>query len=238
LVTVDRPGFGLSDHQPARRILDFASDVAELANELRWGRFSVVGASAGGAYALACGFALADRLEHVVLANTMVPLELPGVPECFDPSRRFGYWLVGHVPGQARWVAWLQQRALVSEPEALLERVSSGMSSTDRQAVGDPAASSRLTAHLAEAYRQGSAGVAHELQLLSRPWGFALGAISTGVSLIHGELDANVPVAAARIVATALPRCRATFLPGEGHLSGPVAQEAIVAALGTGRELY
>jgi len=35
LITIDRPGFGLSDFQPGRTLLDWPDDVAEVAD--RWG---------------------------------------------------------------------------------------------------------------------------------------------------------------------------------------------------------
>jgi hypothetical protein len=37
--------------------------------------------------------------------------------------------------------------------------------------------------------------------------------------LWHGERDDNVPVAAGRYLASALPDCRATFYADEAHLS-------------------
>jgi len=54
LVSADRPGFGLSDRQPARTLLDWPGDIAALADHLGIDRFAVLGASGGGAYALAC----------------------------------------------------------------------------------------------------------------------------------------------------------------------------------------
>jgi pimeloyl-ACP methyl ester carboxylesterase len=42
-VAVDRPGVGLSTASPARTYLDWAADIAELANHLEWDQFAVVG---------------------------------------------------------------------------------------------------------------------------------------------------------------------------------------------------
>ena len=39
------------------------------------------------------------------------------------------------------------------------------------------------------------------------------------VQLWHGEADTNTPLAMARYMQKALPKCRATFIPGEGHVS-------------------
>jgi pimeloyl-ACP methyl ester carboxylesterase len=39
------------------------------------------------------------------------------------------------------------------------------------------------------------------------------------VHLWHGEADTIVPLATARYVAGAIPKCSVTYCPGEGHLS-------------------
>ena|SRR5690242_19764233 len=48
LVTYDRPGYGESDPQPGRRVVDAAADVAAIADQLGIERFAVVGTSGGG----------------------------------------------------------------------------------------------------------------------------------------------------------------------------------------------
>nr|WP_257215442.1 alpha/beta hydrolase [Bacillus pumilus] len=48
LICLDRPGFGLSDPQPDRTILDWAKDVQEVADHLGIHHFSVMGVSGAG----------------------------------------------------------------------------------------------------------------------------------------------------------------------------------------------
>ncbi len=42
LIAVDRPGMGLSDFQPNRRLLDLPKDLLALADHLNLGRFSIL----------------------------------------------------------------------------------------------------------------------------------------------------------------------------------------------------
>jgi pimeloyl-ACP methyl ester carboxylesterase len=72
-VVVNRPGFGGSDPLPGRTVAGFAQDVEELADRLGWGRFSVVGVSAGAPYALACAWALGDRLAGTTMVSPFAP---------------------------------------------------------------------------------------------------------------------------------------------------------------------
>jgi pimeloyl-ACP methyl ester carboxylesterase len=86
-------------------------------------------------------------------------------------------------------------------------------------------------ANYAEAARQGVRGYAHELRILGRPWDFRLEEIAAPVHLWHGEQDANTPVGMALTMAARIPRCRTTFLPGEGHLFLFTRWEEILTAL-------
>ena len=67
MLALDRPGIGLSDPKPGRRVLDWADDAAEVAARLEITRFGVLGWSAGGPHALACAFRMPDRVMVVGL---------------------------------------------------------------------------------------------------------------------------------------------------------------------------
>jgi pimeloyl-ACP methyl ester carboxylesterase len=54
MIAYDRPGYGESDPQPGRRVVDAAGDVSAVADHLGIERFAVVGTSGGGPHALAC----------------------------------------------------------------------------------------------------------------------------------------------------------------------------------------
>jgi pimeloyl-ACP methyl ester carboxylesterase len=77
-VVVNRPGFGGSDPVPARTVVDHADEVGELMSALGYHRFSVVGVSAGAPYALACGWALVDRLVALAAVSPLGPPYGPG----------------------------------------------------------------------------------------------------------------------------------------------------------------
>jgi len=70
-----------------------------------------------------------------------------------------------------------------------------------------------------EAFRQGSAGVAQDLRLLTRPWGFDLGSIRAPTWVHHGEEDTTVPPEHSRRLADAIPAARLRLHPRHGHFS-------------------
>ncbi len=77
LITPNRPGSGRSTPVAGRRLLDWPSDVVELADALGIDRFAVVGASGGGPYALACAFAIPNRLTGCAVLSGIAPMDDP-----------------------------------------------------------------------------------------------------------------------------------------------------------------
>jgi pimeloyl-ACP methyl ester carboxylesterase len=72
-VVVNRPGFAGSDPHPGRTVASHAADIGELADALGWGRFSVLGVSAGAPYALACAAALGGRVARTAAVSPVPP---------------------------------------------------------------------------------------------------------------------------------------------------------------------
>jgi pimeloyl-ACP methyl ester carboxylesterase len=72
-LVVNRPGFGGSDPHPDRNVADFGADLGAVMTALGHTRFSVVGVSAGAPYALACGWALPQRIVSVAAVSPLVP---------------------------------------------------------------------------------------------------------------------------------------------------------------------
>lgn len=85
LICVDRPGFGDSDEKPERTLTDYADDIVELLNALNYkeGQVSIIGYSAGGPFALACGVhpVLSKRIKCIVAVSSLGPREQPDSTE-------------------------------------------------------------------------------------------------------------------------------------------------------------
>ena len=60
VISVDRPGIGLSDFLPKRTLLDWPDDIIELADHLGLSKFVVEGMSGGGPYAVACAYKIPE----------------------------------------------------------------------------------------------------------------------------------------------------------------------------------
>lgn len=91
LITPDRPGAGRSTPVVGRRLLDWPGDVVQIADALGIDRFAVVGASGGGPYALACAFAIPERLTGCAVLSGIAPMDDPRAPKQVNVVER---WLI------------------------------------------------------------------------------------------------------------------------------------------------
>ena len=76
-ISVDRPGHGLSDLQPDRRLQDWPNDIEQLADHLGIESFFATGHSAGGPHVLACAHQLPNRVLAAALISSVAPMGRP-----------------------------------------------------------------------------------------------------------------------------------------------------------------
>lgn len=219
LLAPDRPGFGASSFQPRRTLGAWASDVAQLADRLSFGRFAIVGVSGGGPYALACAARIPGRIDHVALVGAVAPLSGLRSTRGMLALNRLALLLAARSSPLARFAIGLTARWVRRYPERFLARMLAGAPGADRAVFSDADYRAIFSASTVEALRQGGHGVAWELTLLARPWDFKLEEVLVPVRIWQGLADNIVPAAMARRLIGKLPRSDARWLAGEGHLS-------------------
>jgi pimeloyl-ACP methyl ester carboxylesterase len=218
LITVDRPGYGRSDAQPGRQLLAWPADVAALADVLNLATWAVVGVSGGGPHALACTYQLPHRVVATALVGSVGPLDRAGAQEQMLRVYRLAIRLSNHLPtwpasGPTHVGCDLMRRY----PHVAIPLLTARLPTVDRAVLTRPAVLDASLETTAEAFRQGIQGVVGDIAVLAHPWGFEPAAIRMPVYLWHGVTDRNVPVAHGQYLAAAIPACRATFCPAEGH---------------------
>lgn len=190
IVSVDRPGMGLSTYQNDRRILDWPDDIEQLAAALGYGdeQFGIVGMSGGTPYALACALRMPHRVRHVAIVSGHAPMGAPGVcPGNLDKLIE----IVDHRPRLTKLVFRISAKRLDRHSDRVLRNITASWTAADRRLVlCDPKRRRQLVANLEEASRCGPSGVATDVRLLARPWCFPLSAIQgVSVSIWQGGCD-------------------------------------------------
>ena len=176
IIAADRPGCGLSDFQPDRRIGDWPDDVVELADALGIESFAIVGVSGGGPYALACARKIPRRLTAVGVVCGLGPVGESWALRDMLWSRRLVFSLARRVP----WLLRLSYAAVFEHllrrwPTAILSMIDRTPVLSDRRVLERPETRRVLLASIQESVREGSRGILHELSLYARDVGFQAG---------------------------------------------------------------
>ena len=221
LISIDRPGIGLSDPKPKRTFLDWPSDVMELADALNIEKFTVIGISGGGPYSLACAYKIpAKRLIAAGICGGMGPLEAG--TEGMKKSNRVLFTIAKKMPWLLRFLTWMsfsRKCKSVEDVQNLLLKNLDDFPEADQKRFQDPKLNRLFAEETFEAFLQGSKWVAYEAKLYARLWGFKLEDISPDIKvfIFHGEIDDQVPIGMARYMEKRIPNCEAIYFPNETH---------------------
>lgn len=217
IITPDRPGIGGTDRHRLSQLADWAEDAADLLDALQIDSAAVLGVSGGGPFAAACAARIPSRVRSLML---VAPLGQPGWPtNGMAPGERLSLLLASRVPEFGGWsldrLASLARR----RPDLFLRLAATAQPDADIRALQENGAREAFLTSYVEAFRGGGWGVAQDLRLLTRPWGFDLGAIKTPTWVHQGDADTTVPPQHARLYAEAIPGAKLQIHPGDGHFS-------------------
>ena len=213
LFVVERPGYGLSDPKPGRTLLEWPVDVSAFADHFGFERFAVVGFSAGGPYALACGYAIPERVAVLGLAAGVVLF--PGESD------------MDHLaPEDTRE----RLQRFQSDRDTLLGEIRAENERAAAEWAADPDAFFRKTfGPIAESMApfwismmSSTFGVSPDIDdeiLMHQPWGFPLEEITVPVHGWYGEPDPLLE--GAQELVRRIPITHLTTYPGEGHFLSP-----------------
>ena len=213
----DRPGIGTSDPRPGRTLAGWADDVVALADALGIDRFTVLGYSCGGPYALAAAAGASDRVTVAALMAGAGPLDRPGAREGLGKTDLQLVDLAQRRPWAARAMLRALKLGARVAPKAALNSFKKEVSEVDQRMLDEEGPADM--SFFVEALRQGPRGVIDDYLLWAAPWGFALEQIATPVHIWQGDDDLLVPMHHADDMAARLPNATLHRLAGVGHVS-------------------
>lgn len=216
LVVPDRPGYGHSDFVPRRRLLDWPADVTAIADHLGIDRFAVVGVSGGGPHALACAYAVPDRLTGVTVVSSPSPLGFSnptGDNTLGENAARLARMPALTLPATAALVA-LSRRF----PETMLHVAGRWMPEPDLRVVLRPEFREWLLATSPHMSSTTAKAAAQDIGLFVNDWGFPLPEVTAAVDVWHGTADRLVDPFHAHVLARSMPNTTLHMCEREGHL--------------------
>jgi pimeloyl-ACP methyl ester carboxylesterase len=216
-IAPNRPGVGGSAPAPERTVLDFAADIASLADALELERFDVVGVSAGGPYALAIAHQLPGRVDRLAICSSLSPLCVPHRTPGMERRIRAALALLARFPDGCTALGDTVVPVIRRHPRLLSRVISAHAAPTERARLARADERAAASASFLDAAEHGVGGMIEDYLTYCRPWGFDVAEVGTEVQLWHGLADPLVPPEHALQLAVSLPNCRVFLDPDEGH---------------------
>lgn len=219
IIAPDRPGYGRSDPNPRRTLLDWSNDIEVLADALDIQNFAIVGVSGGGPGALACAWKMQERILAASIVASPAPTNAAGIFEGISKTNRFFMKLAWYLP----WLSDLNIRLLGlvirKNPERYIKSMQFKVDKIDQNLLKHPEISEMLVKDFTEALLNGSQGMVDDMSANhGHSWGFSLDHINTKVHFWYGEVDRSASVAMGQYLSSTVPNSQMTVIPDAGHL--------------------
>lgn len=218
VIAPDRPGMGSSDPQPGRTLLSWPEDVVQIADQLGFDKFGVIGVSGGGPHALACSHAIPGRLEFTTIMGSWAPVAGTELAQDMAPLDQFflKVALVSPTLFSLPFSVFAISSRYLS-PSMFVKSTDSSLCEADRNLLQDENLASFFQQDVKQAFSQGVHGPAQEAIILYKDWGFNLADIRTPVMIIHGEEDKFAPKSFAEYLHRVIPDSSLEIYPHQGH---------------------
>lgn len=213
-IGIDRPGYGRSTPQPGRTIGGWVPDAVAVADHLGIDRFATLGASTGGAYALALA--------------SLSPRVIGAVACCAVSDMRWSEGKALNVSCHPFWNARNRDEAFAivtaafgDGGENLLPPLGPvGADPSDSALYATPSFMSWWTNYVPDTFTYGGAGFVDDRFAEAHGWeSFDVARIACPVTVLHGGNDGLIPVANAHHTAAIVPGASLRIFEHLGHVS-------------------
>lgn len=219
IITPDRPGIGLSDYRERPTLLDYPDDIRQLIDTLKLPRFSHLGWSSGGSRVLACGHALADRMDlGACLSGYTHFQEFAGRNRLIESTRWPGPRLARLSPTLLKLVVRLVVRFSRRHPGLYMREARQLVSEQDRSLLRTFLKGEYFRQDQLECLNSGARAIASDLLTELGDWGFNLNSVKAPILVYQGGQDPFIPVDYARHLADNLRHADLVLMPEAGHL--------------------
>ncbi|ROQ71429.1 pimeloyl-ACP methyl ester carboxylesterase [Streptomyces sp. CEV 2-1] len=208
LISVDRPGLGVSSPAPGRTFGDSVGDVRAFVALRGLERPLMVGNSQGAPFALAC--AAAGVVGALAVVSGADEVAAPRFADALPDELRHLVELAVSDPAAA------EKLFAGFTPQVMWDMVMSGSPECDLAVYRQPAFAAAYRRALDEAFAQGADGYARDTVLAMGHWGIELSDIDVPVDLWYGEKDTGHSPDQGAGLTSRIPRAVRHLVPDAG----------------------
>ena len=221
IIVPDRPGVAQSDFRRGWTILDYAQDMADLADDLGIGSFGAMGISGAGPTLMASAFAIPERLHFVVdLACALQVYSDPAMTKYLGTMDRIYARLGIRLPLAVFKIPFSLlgfMQTVMKSPKSFAKMFDSSLCPADRELFKLPDFQYLFMRDFQELFRQGSNGPAYDAQTVYKDWGFSLSDINIPIEVFHGTEDKFVPPQFSDYLFKHAKKVHINPVAGQGH---------------------
>jgi pimeloyl-ACP methyl ester carboxylesterase len=232
IIGIDRPGIGSSTPHVYASILDWTGDLELVADTLGIGTMHLIGLSGGGAYVLAAGAAMPERVRGIAVLGGVAPTQGVDAPTgglVSLAAHLAPLVSVARVPIGIGLTLGIRLVAPLAGPA--LDLYARMQPPGDRELLARPEFKAMFLDDLLNGSRKQVTAPLSDLILFSRYWGFDAADVKVPVRWWHGDDDHIVPHRHGEHMVRLLPDATLRTIEGESHLSGLGFAEEILATL-------
>lgn len=189
VICIARPGYGLSSPYTLKNMSEWGDIVAYLVEELQLPQFDVLGMSSGAPYSYAIGYRFPEKVRNIYIFS--------GIPALYDKE------VLSH------WPHPVTNDASIAEMEQLAHDLFFADLSEQDLSQND----------IKDSMMNNCFGIAQDLLIRSRDWGFDLSEVKANVFMRHSKVDHGVPFATAERTASLLSHCSLEARENDVHFS-------------------
>ncbi|AWF80182.1 alpha/beta hydrolase [Microbulbifer sp. A4B17] len=216
IISADQPGVGGSSPLRGRRMVDWGKDMEELADHLDVQTFSVIGHSGGAPHALSIANKLPDRVNKVVLASPVGPLDYPGMT---DLLRHPDIKLIAKLhrwPSLIRWLCRLSAYQANRNIKGFIQQNAKKDASDAALFLRDPALKKMFEESFLAGVAQKGEGLFEMIMALWH-WGFDPSNIEASVKIFYGDADDIIDTQMSKQLSSLLPNSATQIWHQLGH---------------------
>lgn len=221
IITPDRPGIGQSDFRANWSVLEYANDIAGLAEHLGIESFGAIGISGAGPTLMASAFAIPHKLKYVIELACAMPLyrDKSAIKNLGSTDRL--YVILGtRLPLAAFRVPFSIigiTMKFLKKPKLFAKMFKSSLCDSDQAIFALPEFQYFLMKDFQTLFSHGSKAAAYDAQTVYKDWGFNIADIDTHIEGFHGTDDKFVPIKFSEYMTKSVKQSHLNPIKGQGH---------------------